>query len=527
MTVAALILLTLGQPPEPQWIGQFTISTGSVVLTRDGQQLAAGSRAGILPGDTLSTGPDGAAAVNLPGGVFAYLGANTRVEFNGREGTALRLQSGELRVLVGGDENSQLKIPQGTLQLTRGAFRIRSAEQQLRVGAEAGTLRASLTSGQTIDLDQGREFSIRGGQLQQPIALAATGWQLDVERLLAAALEEEMRRRRRVSQPDPARGADESVEPGPRPGATQNQVAAASISAAAVGSSASPGLSASAGLFSDAAQFTLQGQLNGNPATPFPGNIHLVTAETRYGLPGVNLNAAERNAIFSGNNPAYFSIGRGAPPSGQVTTSFNTASNAQPTAFAIPGFNFHVVRLDQYGPIDAALDPVGAQNSNVGYAGLLGTNPTAPIINGTNPLRDERAQINDGATFALGEFRLRPNGGADNNTFELAVRRSDQDRTIVKDPGGNDANDVVTTNPEVAAFDDVADPRFLPAAPTVKVPRPGSYNADPTRFSRLNTVRRAAATTILANQLQDYARRTGQTRFVIDGRVIDISGYRR
>ena len=60
MTAAALILLTFGQAPEPQWIGQFTISTGSVVLARNGQQLAAGTRAGILPGDTLSTGADGA-----------------------------------------------------------------------------------------------------------------------------------------------------------------------------------------------------------------------------------------------------------------------------------------------------------------------------------------------------------------------------------------------------------------------------------------------------------------------------------
>lgn len=528
MLITAIILLSLAQPPAEQWTGQLTISTGTVVLERNGQQLAAGTRAGVLPGDRLRTGANGAAALNLPDGVFVYLGANTRVEFNGREGTALRLQSGELRMLVGSDGNPVLRVPTGALTLSRGAFRVGSTARELRMGVEAGALKARFESGQMVNLDQGREASLLDGQLQPAGPLATEGWQLDVQRLLADALAEEMRRRRRVSQPETARGADEAAEAGPRPtGATQNQIAAASISAAAIGTSASPGVSASAGLFSDAAQFTLQGQLNGDPNTPFPGNIHLVTAETRYGLSGVNLSATESAAIFPGGGPVYYSIGVGAPPPSQVTTSFNTASNPTPNAIRVPGFNAHVVRLDQYGPIDAALDPAGALNSNVGYAGLLGTNPSAPTITGTTPLLDQRAQINEGATFALGEFRLRPDGGANNNSFELAVRRSDQDRTIVKDPGGNDALDVVTTNPEVAAFDDVADPRFLPAAPTVKVPRTGSYNANPTRFSQLNNVRRAAATTILADQLHDFARRTGQTRFVIDGKVVDISGYRR
>jgi hypothetical protein len=536
--IPTLILLSFAQVPTQEWRGQITVSIGAVVLARGGQELAAGGRAGLLPGDRLRTGSDGAAALILPNGVFAYLGPTTEVQLNGRDDTALRLEAGELRILVGADSNPLVRLPAGTLNLSRGAFRVQLSGQDVRVGVEAGMLRGELASMQTIALAQGQEVSLRGGRLQEPTPLSNEGWQIDVERLLADALAEEMRRRRRVDRPDPTRGADEAEEPMRRPpGATQNQVASASIASAAIGSSASPGVSASAGLFSDAAQFTLQGRqaefasngtlqpLPGN--NPFPGNIHLVTGETRYGLPGVNLSAAESNAIFPGGSPTYFSIGRGPPPTTQVVTSFNTASNAPPTAIAIPGFNFHVVRLDQYGPIDAALDPTGAQNSNVGYAGLLGTNPTAPTIVGTAPLRDERADINSGATFALGEFRLRPNGGADNNSFELAVRRSDQDRIIVKDSGGNDAEDLVRPNPEVGAFDDVADPRFLPAAPTVKVPRPGTYNTDPTRFSRLNNVRRGAATTILADQLHGFAQRTGQTRFVIDGKVIDISGYRR
>ena len=93
----------------------------------------------------------------------------------------------------------------------------------------------------------------------------------------------------------------------------------------------------------------------------------------------------------------------------------------------------------------------------------------------------------------------------------------------------NDANDLVTPNSQVDTFVDKVDPRFLPAAPTVKVPGVNSFdrNGAGTRFSNLNTARRAAVTTVLADQLHDYAQRTGQTRFVIDGRIIDISGYRR
>ena len=129
-------------------------------------------------------------------------------------------------------------------------------------------------------------------------------------------------------------------------------------------------------------------------------------------------------------------------------------------------------RYEQYGPTDAALDPVAAEANNVGFAGLVGTNPTAPSITGATPLTDERSKFNDRVTFALGEFRLRNNGGTTNDSFELAVRRSDQDRLIVKDPGGDDALDQVTPNPDVGVYDDVADPRFQPAAPTVKVPLP-------------------------------------------------------
>ncbi len=187
------------------------------------------------------------------------------------------------------------------------------------------------------------------------------------------------------------------------------------------------------------------------------------------------------------------------------------------------------MRLDQFGVPDAGLDPQTAQANNSGIAGLVGAQPVAPSITGATPVLDERSELNARATFALGEFRLRT---VDGQSIEFAVRRSDQDRLIVKDPNGNDANDVVQANTQQGDFSDVADPRFLPANPTVKVPTAGQYDSDPTRYSNLNLLRRAALTTLVADSLYDYSRRTGQTRFVLqepDGRqrIIDITGYRR
>ena len=124
--------------------------------------------------------------------------------------------------------------------------------------------------------------------------------------------------------------------------------------------------------------------------------------------------------------------------------------------------------------------------------------------------------------MSLGEIVLRP----DKNSLSLGIRRSDQDRTIVKDPGADDAQDKVTTNPDVD-FVDTVDPRFLPAAPTVKIPKADGFSKAGTGFSQLNNVRRAAVTTVMANQLHDYAKRTNNTRFVVDGKIVDISGYRK
>lgn len=277
------------------------------------------------------------------------------------------------------------------------------------------------------------------------------------------------------------------------------------------------------GLFTDANQATNAGMLTTAGAglsagAAFPGNIHPVTSETIHSLTDVSVVFSDGFPLFR----QFWSIGLGTPPTGQITTGINTGTGTTPDAVAIPQFDAYIVRLNQYGVTDPASAAADGDTS-VSISGLVGANPQNPNIQGATALIDERAEINGRLTFALGELAVDLNG----TTPQLVVRRSDQDRLIVKDPGGNDANDQVTVNSQVTEFLDQADPLFFPTNPTVKVPGRGpDLLTDRPSFSTLNPLRKAAATTLMADQLFEYARRTGQTRFVVDGKILDISGYR-
>lgn len=292
------------------------------------------------------------------------------------------------------------------------------------------------------------------------------------------------------------------------------------------GSSATP---SSGGLFADANQQTFEGKLqvahsNNAANAPFAGNIHLVTGQVANRFDSVQLSASEIASVFPTNDPQYYSIGLGAAPTSQVLTDVGTATDPIPTTLNIAQFDAHLIRFDQYGiPVDAAVDNTAAIENNVGITGFVGSVPSAPTVIGATPLSDNRDTLNPGLTFALGEFSVRQDG----NTLSINVRRSDQDRLIVKDPDLNDANDEVTANQQIATYDDVADARFLPQAPSVKVPSANSYNTAPLRYSQLDRLRQAGFTTLTADRLYEYASRTGQTRFVVDGKIVDISGYKR
>jgi hypothetical protein len=140
-------------------------------------------------------------------------------------------------------------------------------------------------------------------------------------------------------------------------------------------------------------------------------------------------------------------------------------------------------------------------------------------------LTDSRAVFNNRATFALGEFALDTASKGMITNPVLDIRRSDQDRQIIKDPNGNDALDKITPNPDVK-FTNAPDRKFFPELASVKVPVQNTMKPLPT-YRSLDQLRRAAATTLLADALVGYVKRTGQTRFVVDNQVIDITGYHR
>lgn len=323
--------------------------------------------------------------------------------------------------------------------------------------------------------------------------------------------------------PAATRGADPGTQDDDAIRTTTNTFAgSSSLSLGSFFGSTSTAASGAAG--NDANQQTFQGMLaNGDP---FPGSIHLITAEQQYNFDSVKLNPAETTAIFGlSTDPKYFSIGTGTPPVGQVVTNFFTGTNAVPTVVDVPRFDAYVVLLDQYN----YPDPVRSPPTIVGITGLTGDPPTSPLVVGATPLLDDRSptrQLNSGATFALGDFLVEQVTEAGKPPqLRFAIRRSDQDRLIIKDPGGNDALDEVTPNADVE-FVDVVDPRFLPQTPLVKAPVSDTFDKTGTGYAQQSLLRRAAFTTLIADQLKDFSGRTGQTRFVVDGKIIDISGYR-
>ncbi len=569
----AFLLLTLAAAGEPDWIGVATMATGDTVVLRQGEAYQLQPGAGILPGDQVTTS-SGRASIVLGDAALVYLAPESSGDFHRRVDGAcsVTLLEGEARVVTQENDRITLRLPAGELELRRAAARLRRQGDAMRLAVERGAAMFAF-AGASHTLDGAGEWSLnaQGASPAVPSAwtIRATDYQLASAQSLRPYcppcprscpipyLPPEMRSDEReqgedqedfreddqdtTTQQVPPEQQQAPPQPAPAPPAGEAVATTSARTNQNVGFPGGFGLGpfsgttstgASGADFADANQQTNQGRLTQpyqglNAGDPFPGNIHLVTSESRYSFNNVELTPQEQQRLFPNGPTAYYSIGVGPPPTGQVDTDFVTGTDPNPTVIPVRGFDAYVVRLDQYGIPDPTLDPQAGLDNNIGIAGLVGETPEAPEIRGAAPLIDQRAVINDRATFALGEFRI----DQENGRLRLSIRRSDQDRRIVKDPNGNDANDLVTVNPDVSEFLDVPDPRFQPQAPTVRVPAPGAFSNRGTQFSTLDLTRRAAVTTLMADQFYDYARRTGQTRFVLEDaggvRILDISGYRR
>ncbi len=566
MFFTSLICLLLAQaPPTVEDTAQLTGVVSDVRLARAGDESLAVAKTALQSGDAISTGDESGAILHWRSGITVYLGAGSRIEVGSQAPVpTLTLNRGEVRITAGNAAGFKLITPLAEAAITRGIMRAAVSAKGERFWSESGTVsvrareldarrRTRRSSIMTVGLQEpaerpavqlksGEQITILPGQgIQKPTRGDAAEWTLDVEKLKRAASANANRAYRdAVAQENINRGTTDTQAPPDAPdGAnagnenstnTTTQVSTSTGVNLSLGNVlASSAAGSAGGLFTDANQNTLAGKLtvpyqNLPAGTTFAGNIHLITGQTSYTLKDVNLALSDG---FLGNAPAgdlqYWSIGLGALPTGQITTGIGTGTGPTPNAIHVRGFDAYVVQLSQFGIPDPA-DPNPPPGQFYAVPGLVGQTPTNPNIQGAVPLTDSNAQFNQNATFALGQIAL---SKTPDNHPQVLLRRSDQDRKIIKDPGGNDNLDQVTANPDVTGFHDVPDPMFFPSLPTVKVPDRGpNALTNLPQYRNQHALQRAAITTVTAEGLSGYARRTGQTRFVIDGKIVDISGYK-
>ena len=554
---------------KSEWLGAVTLCTGESRIIRQQKPMAAVYGAGFSVDDMLITGEGAALALTVTDGASITLAENSQVAIqHSGEGLRFAVIQGEVRVVHSGKQPLEVFTTESRVFLNRSIVRLQRTGNMSTVQLVAGSAKLLSSQQVVVGLRTSETYSLSQNRVAQ---VKAADWRIDPGQVrLASAqqtsppltlpsaqptqnpvapnnnasptppantpqansLADEEERRRQLRGQTQTRGGSAQAS-GSRSGTSTSCTGNTSLGLGSF--SGSSGAFSSGGLFADANQQTFQGRVVASipgqpitpsdplypPGTPFPGAIHLVTAENNVKLDNVTLNSAERTAIGMQN---YYSIGVGPPPTGQVVTDAFTASNPMPNKLIVPQFNAHTVKLDQYGVPDASDPTGGGLSSNIGITGLVGPTPSGPAIIGTAPLADKRAKFNENATFALGEFRVSTDV---NGRIAFGIRRSDQDRLIVKDANGNDALDDVKTNTDVK-YVDAVDARFLPNAPSVKQPISDktALTDRGLKYSELSPVRKAALTTIMADTLKDFSARTGQTRFVVDGKIIDISGYK-
>ncbi|MCH7724937.1 MAG: hypothetical protein IH991_00440 [Planctomycetes bacterium] len=298
----------------------------------------------------------------------------------------------------------------------------------------------------------------------------------------------------------------------------QNNIAATSAFGAlfgGAGGSASAS-TASGGAFGDAGEET--------PNTnAVPGPIFRFTTQTKYTLSDVSLLPSEQSGA------QFFSIGIGTPPTAPFTIETVNENTGPMVNASVNGKVIPIPKIPGVG--NAYLLELNIFNLDLVTDGDLSAPlaqtffPRTPI-GGVTPLEDEAASFDKQLTFAFGEFRFE---GAAHPT--ISIRQSHDDR----DDNGNpnpalDPNQDFVDHTLVGGddFDNALTQGFFNPGDTIKLPAATVGGKLPTRRIRdLGMLRKAAVTTLMANGLYDFSRRTGQTRFVIDGRIIDISGFKK
>lgn len=533
MMTTLLLMAAFGQLRAPDGgLGRFTATGGSVSLVRAGQAAPAAFGVSIRRGDRVATAAGSGAAAFLDTGVSFYLGASTDVGINDdNRGTILDVRQGQARVI---SENPFLiDAPTATARVEKGILWVSVSSAGVRFWSQRGVATiakkgqpvgqvqspirpvAYQQAANTVQLEPGSEVTIQpNGAIFGPVPATAQGWDISVDELQLAGAAAASRGRvaDRLTTLAQSSQQQQPNQDQQQPEGTQEETNALANLVSGTGG-VQLALSGGGGSSASGALGSFTGSASGGGFSAFPTSVS--TVQTEYNLQGVSLNpndnfASNPDTLVTTAGNAYWSISLGAAPTQQVSAGANgfypaanpqsaTQSDPVPVTLTIPHFNASVVQMhfqnvqfDWTGTqpvVDAAqgFDPTISTSGAVASTGTAPTVPNPafptlppgqPIVTNATPVPDNQGARAPTANFGFGDIRLRRVG----NLAFFSVRRSDVNTSV---PG---------------------------AVPT---------------YGSLDLLHKAAVTTVLADQLYSVSQRTGATRFVIDGQIIDITGYRR
>lgn len=578
--LAAFIVLFVGQLPlSAELVGVVNGSTSGARLQRGGQtyQPVAGSQ--LQSGDGVNISRQGGLSYRTTAGDYIVLGGPSSLTLS--QGS-LTIPGGIVRAVV--RHALTLQMGNHRLDANRGVFEISTLNGTATISVAAGTGKLTLSDQTTYDLVAGEmvEIDAEGGltvvqrdprlqQRMQEIMLTiagATSRKLRGTQLDAVAQSEDMQ-----SQNDYTLDfdTDESSNQQFASSNTQDQQTQDSTTRSqdAVAIAGSPtlnlpslgggGATASTSNVSTA-NFARSAFVDiSNDDKAVLGTINFITAEQVARL-GIKLLPGELTGDTNLTSK-FWSVGELKPGEFGDLTNFDVTAlqsfdsrdasvdiRKAKDAFLVPTTNLVLVDFGDLRKINPnnTGDPADPEFSRLNFLAdsfaikVIGNpqkndlpdgddrNETAGAIRIGPDLRTDELNIEDDIRFsdknsdgsvnenainpllsyAFGNFRFTQK----NADVEIATRRSDQDRS----------------NPADKNLPDQArkDVKFERGDPDVQESVPKEFNDLPTSIQNLPRDLRAAFTVATAESLKSYARRTNQTRFVIDGKLIDITGYK-
>lgn len=537
MTALVLSIALLQALPDANGMASVTTAIGRAMRRRGDRLVRVVPALKLQDGDRLETGDGGELTILSNRGALICLGPKSAVTIgDGADSMRLVLSRGEARVVSGGERPVSVVAAGATVSVRMAIARVAVRTNELRVWAESGTLAFQYRGERSGALSEKEElrwvgkshtaipaagagWSVHAGEAELASAAADSRWQKDLASRSSTTL--------LASQSRQQGAAPASARPTRQSSAAQRGRSFARPEIAAGGGARANGLAAAVANFAvsglgGSASSAASGAASSDAVNTIATNtgtdvINLVTAQTTYTLSDVHLLPQD---AFP-QQREYWSIGIGTPPTHDVKDAARPGlapifdTGAVPNTIPIPGTDAYLVQiypggLPQSGR-NTVIDPALGGYPTYHLDNLKGLPPQHPVISGATPLIDHSAAINNRLTFGLGEFAVQATAPGQP---QLEVRRSDQDRSVTPDPHLFNS-EREQPNPQVTlAFDPKTD-KMIPV----------NFGPAPT-YSGLDALQHAGATTLMAHELYGYAMRTGHTRFVIDGRILDITGYR-